>query len=116
MKLAFSIQVDVEDGTLAGSRSAVRHQLAEDLRAHLVQALEDPPVDLRDVHVWARATPERMKRRSVEAIQPLPDGRHRVTIRVEDDRTTSRTFPSRLAAEAFADHIDPLFLPGDPVG
>lgn len=115
MKLAFSIHVDVDPYVLPGPRAVVRDQIAEDLRAYLVKVLEDPPVELDDVRVWARATPERVKRMAVESILPLSDGRYRVTVRVEDDRTTSRTFRTQAAAEAWADLIDPVFLPGDPV-
>lgn len=115
MKLAFSIFVDVDERVLPSTRVTIRDQLAEDLRAHLRTALEDPPVRLRDVHVWGRATPERVRRMHVESIRPTDDGRHRVTVRIEDARTTSRTFRTQQAAEAWADRIDPVFLPGDPI-
>lgn len=115
MKLAYSIHVDIDENALPGPKLAVRDQVAEDLRSYLVEMLSDPPVDLREVRVWGRATPERVKQRRVESILPAPDGRYRVTVRVEENRTTSRTFPTRYAAEAWADRIDPVFLPGDPV-
>lgn len=115
MKLAFSILVDVDSGVLPGTKAMVRDQVTEDIRAHLVKAMEDPPVELRDVRVWGRATPERLKPVFVESIVPLADGRYRVTVRVEDNRTTSRTFATQHAAEAWADRVDPVFLSGDPV-
>lgn len=115
MKLAFSILIDVDSHVLPGPKAVVRDQVTEDVRAYLVKAMEDPPVEVRDVRVWGRATPARVQPVSVESIVPLPDGRYRVTVRVEDGRTTSRTFATQHAAEAWADRVDPVFLPGDPV-
>lgn len=115
MKLAYAIHVDIDPTVLPGSRSAVREQVAEELRDHLVKAMQSAPVDLREVRVWARATPERVTRMAVESIYPTEDGRYRVRVRIEDNRTTTRTFATRHAAEAWADQVDPVFLPGDPM-
>lgn len=114
MKLAYSVLVDVDPHTPTGPRTPFRDEAAELLRAHLVKALQTPPIDIRGARVFGRATPERVKRMDVESLTPLPNGRYKVTVRVEDNRTTSRTFPTRHAAETWADRIDPVFLPGDP--
>lgn len=113
MKLAYAIHVDVDPTVLAGTRTDVRDQVTEQVRAYLVEVLESSPVELRDAQVWARKSPERPKRMAVESIEPIDNGRFRVRVRVSDNRTTSRTFETRDAAEAWADQIDPVFLPDD---
>lgn len=113
MKLAYAIHVDVDPTVLAGTRTDARDQVTEQVRAYLVEVLESSPVELRDAQVWARKTPERPKRMAVESIEPIDNGRFRVRVRVSDNRTTSRTFETRDAAEAWADQIDPVFLPDD---
>lgn len=115
MKLAFSVHIDVDDDTLPSSRSQIRDHLAEDIRGRLTAALEDVPVALREIRVWSRAAPDRRKRLTVESIEPTDRGRYRVTVRAEDNRRTRRTFATQRAAETWANKIDPLPLPDDPV-
>lgn len=115
MKLAFSVHIDVDDHTLPSSRSQIRDHLAEDIRGRLTAALDDVPVALRQVRVWSRAAPDRRRRLTVESIEKTGQGRYRVTVRADDNRRSRRIFATQHAAETWANKIDPLPLPDDPV-
>lgn len=114
MRLAFSVYVEVDERAFPGARTAVRDQLAEDIRTHLADALGELPLQVRDARVWSRATPSRQQRLTVESIDTMSTGSCRVNVRTDDGRTTSRVFETRREAERWADKIDPLPLPDTP--
>lgn len=109
MKLTYTLQCEIDE-PLPGPRPDDA-QLTEEIKSALTAILSRLPYVVRDVRVWAKASPYMGKSLVVDRIEPTSAGRFRVVVTDADNQTTTRTFPTWGAAQAWADKIDPLPLP-----
>lgn len=112
MKLTYTVLLDVDDHAQATEDGKSAQALAEEIRVCLASLVSQRlPVRVNDLRIWTKATPYARKRLTVERIEPTASGQYRVVVTASDNRTAVRTFPSRNAAEAWANKVDPLPLP-----
>lgn len=112
MKLTYTVLLDVDECGQVREDTEPAQPLAEQIRVHLASLLRQRlPVPVNDLRIWTKATPYARKRLTVERIEPTSCGQYRVVVTASDSRKAVRTFPSRNAAESWANKVDPLPLP-----